>query len=84
MWGYTTNTQLSSSVLLVSHKGLFQAHTSLYIDDLASVCSDFNIQMYADDTVVYMHDVLTDGRKTDDSSQVLETLALRIPLKPLV
>lgn len=28
---------------------------TLYINDLPSVCSDTNIQMYADDTVIYLH-----------------------------
>lgn len=28
---------------------------SLYINDLPSVCPDTNIQMYADDTVIYVH-----------------------------
>lgn len=39
---------------------------SLYINDLPSVCPDTNIQMYADDTVIYLH-----GSKMEDVEKEL-------------
>lgn len=43
---------------------------SLYINDLPSVCEDVDIQMYADDTVIYTH-----GR---DAEQVAPKLSLML------
>lgn len=43
---------------------------SLYINDLPSVCDDVNIQMYADDTVIY-----TWGKDAEQVSKKL-TLAM--------
>ncbi len=28
---------------------------SIYVDDLPAICADAHIQMYADDTVIYVH-----------------------------
>ncbi len=46
---------LSLSTGLPQESNLGPLLFTLYINDLPSVCSDVSVQMYADDTVVYVH-----------------------------
>lgn len=46
---------------------------SLYLNDLPDVCPDVNIQMYADDTVVYVH-----GKTNEQVAQKLDVAMSKI------
>ncbi len=47
---------------------------SLYINDLPSVCQSVNIQMYADDTVLYLHT----KNKQQAATKLTEALVLKM------
>lgn len=67
LWNHTWQTAQCNVLVYHQHSAFIKSSTgvslsvlgillfSLYIDDLPSVCSDINVQMYADGTVVYAH-----------------------------